>query len=87
MKRCVFGVDVNPLAVELAKLSLWLDSFTIGTPLTFLDHHFRCGDSLMGLWIKNLKVQKSENLTLDLWTRNVEYMGNELLTNYLYLLI
>ena len=50
MKRCVFGVDINSMAVELAKLSLWLESFTIGSPLTFLDHHMRCGDSLMGLW-------------------------------------
>ena len=56
MKRCIFGVDVNPLAVELAKLSMWLDSFTIGTPLTFLDHHIRCGDSLIGLWIDSLEV-------------------------------
>ncbi|MDG7001748.1 MAG: hypothetical protein JRN15_21850, partial [Nitrososphaerota archaeon] len=35
MKRCVYGVDINPLAVELAKLSLWLDSFTIGVPPDF----------------------------------------------------
>jgi hypothetical protein len=76
MKRCVFGVDVNPLAVELAKLSLWLDSFTIGTPLTFLDHHFRCGDSLIGLWIESLKTTKAGNLSLDFWTDNVESMGS-----------
>lgn len=78
MKRCVFGVDVNPLAVEFAKLSLWLDSFTIGTPLTFLDHHFRCGDSLIGLWIESLKTTKADNLSLDFWTDNVESMGSSL---------
>ncbi|MCL1892610.1 MAG: BREX-1 system adenine-specific DNA-methyltransferase PglX [Holophagaceae bacterium] len=48
MKRCLFGVDINPLAVELAKLSLWLDSFTLGAPLSFLDHHLKCGNSLIG---------------------------------------
>ena len=48
MKRCVFGVDLNYLAVELAKLSLWLNSFTVGAPLSFLDHHLKAGNSLIG---------------------------------------
>ncbi|MBW4492590.1 MAG: Eco57I restriction-modification methylase domain-containing protein [Oscillatoria princeps RMCB-10] len=48
MKRCIYGVDLNPMAVELAKLSLWLHSFTVGAPLSFLDHHLRCGNSLIG---------------------------------------
>jgi hypothetical protein len=48
MKRCIYGVDLNPMAVELAKVSLWLHSFTIGAPLSFLDHHLRCGNSLVG---------------------------------------
>ena len=39
----------TPLTVELAKVSLWLHSFTVGAPLSFLDHHLRCGDSLIGL--------------------------------------
>ena len=45
LKRVIYGVDLNPMAVELAKLSLWLHSFTVGAPLSFLDHHLRCGDS------------------------------------------
>ena len=49
LKRCIYGVDKNPLAVELTKVSLWLHSFTVGAPLSFLDHHLRCGDSLLGL--------------------------------------
>ena len=49
IKRCIYGVDKNPLTVELAKVSLWLHSFTVGAPLSFLDHHLRCGDSLVGL--------------------------------------
>ena len=49
LKRCIYGVDKNRLTVELAKVSLWLHSFTVGAPLSFLDHHLRCGDSLVGL--------------------------------------
>ena len=48
LKRVIHGVDKNPMAVELAKLSLWLHTFTVGAPLSFLDHHLRCGDSLFG---------------------------------------
>lgn len=62
MKRCVYGVELNPLAVELAKLSLWLDSFTIGTPLTFLDHHIKNGDSLIGLPLKNVNREYKRTL-------------------------
>ena len=51
LKRCIYGVDLNPMAVELAKMSLWLHSFTVGAPLTYLDHHLRCGDSLVGGWL------------------------------------
>lgn len=78
MKRCVYGVDINALAVELAKLSLWLDSFTIGTPLTFLDHHIRVGDSLVGLWLKNLKSKASLEGTLDSWVETVKEVGVDL---------
>ena len=52
LKRCIYGVDKNPMAVELAKVALWLHTFTVGAPLSFLDHHLRCGDSLFGSWVK-----------------------------------
>ncbi len=52
LKRCIYGVDKNPMAVELAKVSLWLHTFTVGAPLSFLDHHLRCGDSLFGSWVR-----------------------------------
>ena len=52
LKRCIYGMDLNPLAVELAKMSLWLHSFTVGAPLSYLDHHLRCGDSLLGGWLE-----------------------------------
>ena len=62
MKRCVFGVDLNPLAVELAKLSLWLDSFAIGMPLTYLNHHIRHGDSTIGSRLNELENPVSSSL-------------------------
>jgi len=52
LKRVVYGVDKNPMAVELAKVSLWLHTFTVGAPLSFLDHHLRCGDSLFGEMVR-----------------------------------
>ena len=52
LKRCVYGVDKNPMAVELSKVSPWLHTFTVGAPLGFLDHHLRCGDSLFGCWVR-----------------------------------
>lgn len=47
--RCIYGVDVNPLAVEMAKLSLWLITLAKGRPFSFLDHALKCGDSLLGV--------------------------------------
>ena len=48
-QRCLYGVDRNPMAVDLAKLSLWLATLAKDHPFTFLDHSIRCGDSLVGL--------------------------------------
>lgn len=55
LKRCVYGVDLNAMAVELAKVSLWLDAFTLGAPLSFLDHHLKCGNSLIGARITEVQ--------------------------------
>ncbi|NBD36683.1 MAG: N-6 DNA methylase, partial [Chloroflexi bacterium] len=57
VERCIYGVDKNPLAVELAKLSLWLNTFAGDKPLGFLDHHLKCGDSLVGAQIADLEEQ------------------------------
>ena len=57
LKRCVYGVDLNPMAVELAKVSLWLDCFTIGAPLSFLDHHLKCGNSLIGATVQEVETE------------------------------
>jgi len=48
--HCIYGVDKNPLAVELCRVALWLEAHCEGKPLTFLDHRIRCGDSLVGVF-------------------------------------
>lgn len=47
--HCIYGVDKNPMAVELARTALWLEAYTPDRPLTFLDAHLRCGDALLGI--------------------------------------
>lgn len=54
--RCIYGVDLNPLAVELAKLALWLSTLSTDRPLYFLDHHLRTGNSLVGAWKNELRL-------------------------------
>lgn len=49
ISHCVYGVDINPMAVELCKVNLWLESLEPGKPLSFLDAHIQCGDSLVGV--------------------------------------
>jgi hypothetical protein len=61
LKRCIYGVDLNPMAVELAKVSLWLDCFTLGAPLSFLDHHLKCGNSLIGATVSGVKAALHED--------------------------
>ena len=46
--HCIFGVDINPMAVELCQVALWMESLEPGKPLSFLDHHIQCGNSLLG---------------------------------------
>jgi hypothetical protein len=58
--RCLYGVDINPMAVEMAKLSLWLITLQRDRPFTFLDHALKCGDSLLGV----SSVQQIENFSL-----------------------
>src|SRR5213078_1106782 len=58
--RCLYGVDINPMAVEMAKLSLWLITLQRDRPFTFLDHALKCGDSLLGV----SSVKQIENFSL-----------------------
>jgi hypothetical protein len=64
LKRCVYGVDKNSMAVELAKVALWLHTFTAGAPLSFLDHHLKCGDSLYGEWVRKTLDELAAERTL-----------------------
>ena len=55
VRHCIYGVDLNPLAVELAKVSLWLHTVTKKKPLSFLDHRLKCGNSIVGVTLSSLK--------------------------------
>ena len=57
VRRCIFGVDRNPLSVELCRTALWIEAIEPGKPLSFLDAHIKCGDSLIG--VADLKVLKA----------------------------
>ena len=67
-QRCLFGVDVNPVATGLARLSLWLATLAGDAPLTFLDHHLRVGNSLLGASVDDLargwRASRQGRLTL-----------------------
>jgi hypothetical protein len=67
--RCLYGVDINPMAVEMAKLSLWLITLQRDRPFTFLDHALKCGDSLLGV----SSVQQIENFSLRPGDRQVTF--------------
>jgi hypothetical protein len=56
-QRCLYGVDVNPVAVQLARLSLWLCTLAADRPLSFLDHHLRAGNSLVGTTFADIARQ------------------------------
>ena len=53
-ERCLYGVDLNPTAVQLARVSLWLTTLAANRPLTFLDHHLAAGNSLIGARLSDL---------------------------------
>src|SRR5439155_3913700 len=67
--RCLFGVDINPMAVEMAKLSLWLVTMQRDRPFTFLDHALKCGDSLLGISV----LSQIENFSLRPGERQVTF--------------
>jgi hypothetical protein len=53
-ERCLFGVDLNPTAAALARVALWIESLAGDRPLTYFEHHVRCGNSLLGTWLDRL---------------------------------
>ncbi len=72
-QRCLYGVDRNQMATDLAKLSLWLATLAKDHPFTFLDHAIRCGDSLVGLTRRQIETftWKTEFTTGQLWEQEV----------------
>ncbi|WP_420025276.1 Eco57I restriction-modification methylase domain-containing protein (plasmid) [Borreliella yangtzensis] len=48
LKKCIYGVDINPISVEITMLSLWINTFIFGTPLSFIEHHIKAGNALIG---------------------------------------
>ena len=80
-ERCLYGVDLNPLAVELAKLSIWLVTLAKGRPFGFLDHNLRCGDSLLGIYrldqLTQLSMTSSEKQQQRLFGQNIERLVHE----------
>lgn len=72
VQRCIYGVDKNPMAVDLAKLSLWLATFAKDHAFTFLDHTLKCGDSLMGLTLDQIAKGNWKDSSQDgLFTQSV----------------
>ena len=55
--ECIYGVDLNPLAVELCKVALWLEAHVPGEPLNFLDHHIKCGNAIVG-FVRREEVER-----------------------------
>ncbi len=81
LKRCIFGVDLNPFAVELARLSLWMDSFIFGTPLSFIEHHVQHGNSLMGASVQDfIQYNAVEGAQDDLFIENLGAKFDDLRT-------
>ncbi|MEI6425568.1 MAG: N-6 DNA methylase, partial [Lentisphaerota bacterium] len=62
-EKCVYGVDYNPMAVELAKVSIWLHTTSAGRPLSFLDHHLKVGNSLIGAPVATLNTPSLKSKT------------------------
>ena len=78
LKRVIYGVDVNPFSVELTKLALWIDSFIFGTPLSFLEHHIKCGNALVGSSIAEFKQNTLESSKQSLFLRDLDSAFNVL---------
>ena len=80
-EQCIYGVDLNPLAVELAKLSIWLITLAKGRPFGFLDHNLRCGDSLLGITsleqLHSLELNPAPHALKKLFAGDIDSAVNE----------
>ena len=60
VERCLYGVDIDPLAIELGRISLWIETLDRELPFGFLDHKLKPGNSLVGCWFDRLNVYPVE---------------------------
>lgn len=85
LKKVIYGLDLNAFAVELSRLSLWLDTFIIGTPLSFIEHHIRQGNALVGSTKAELRAALGKNnlFAEDILAKISQLVGQLLLINEL----
>jgi hypothetical protein len=83
-EKCLYGVDLNPIAVELAKLSIWLITLAKGRPFGFLDHNLRSGDSLLGLHkleqLTKFTLHPEKKQTISIFASNIQATVTDVLT-------
>ena len=71
-RRCIYGVDINPISVQLAQLGIWIHTFVPGLPLSFLDHNLRHGNSLVGVGRLVEVLERLQEEKLEAWLGNPE---------------
>jgi hypothetical protein len=91
VERCLYGVDINPLAVELARLALWVETMDKYLPFSFLDHKVKCGNALVGCWFDQFqdypimawereagdKTHKGVHFDKQVWTKRIKDLRND----------
>ncbi len=86
LKNSIYGIDINPLATDITKFAIWLETFIVGIPLSFMDNHIKCGNSVLG-FIDNIYEDidlnclssEKDNLFLSDMTKTLEIKKNEFL--------
>ncbi|AHH07677.1 hypothetical protein BCD_1611, partial (plasmid) [Borrelia crocidurae DOU] len=84
LKKCIYGVDINPIAVEVTMLSLWINTFIFGTPLSFIEHHIKVGDALIGYMKDEFinVVQEKLKIDISLWSSSINKIVDTLKNVY-----
>ncbi|BBH53873.1 Eco57I restriction-modification methylase domain-containing protein [Fluviispira sanaruensis] len=72
IRKCIYGLDVNPMAIDLCRVALWMESMEAGKPLTFLEHHIRVGDALLGVPTKSMCAAIQKELSEEIAKREKE---------------
>ena len=90
VENCIYGVDINPLAVELAKLTLWILSMAKDAHLSFLNHHLKCGNSLIGARLSDIGIYPGNKKSIkagqiSIWEKDVKFKETveKVITDYL----